>query len=42
MGPRERRVIHVTLQDDPEVTSSSVESGRGDLKQVIVALKKKD
>ena len=42
MGPRERRVIHVTLQDDPEVTSSSVESGRGDLKQVIVSLKKKD
>jgi spoIIIJ-associated protein len=40
MGPRERRVIHVTLQDNPDVVSSSVESGRGDLKQVIVSLKK--
>jgi len=42
MGPRERRVIHVTLQDHPDVVSTSIESGRGDLKQVVVSLKKQD
>jgi len=38
MNAHDRRIIHVTLQDDPEITTES--EGEGALKKVIVSLKK--
>ncbi len=38
MNARDRRIIHVTLQDDPEITTQS--EGEGPLKKVVISLKK--
>lgn len=38
MNAHDRRIIHVTLQDDPEVTTES--EGEGAMKKVVVSLKK--
>ncbi|MGH2453498.1 MAG: RNA-binding cell elongation regulator Jag/EloR [bacterium] len=37
MGPRDRRVIHVTLQDDPKV--STVSRGERDMRRVVIVPK---
>ena len=39
MNSHDRRIIHVTLQEDTEITTES--AGEGNLKSVIIALKKK-
>ena len=38
MNAHDRRIIHVTLQDDPEITTES--EGEGAMKKVVVSLKK--
>ena len=38
MNAHDRRIIHVTLQDDPELETRS--EGEGALKKVIISLKK--
>ena len=38
MNARDRRVIHVTLQNDPELTTESI--GEGAFKKVVISLKK--
>ena len=38
MNAHDRRIIHVTLQDDPELVTES--SGEGALKRVVVSLRK--
>lgn len=38
MNAHDRRIIHVTLQDDPEVMTES--EGEGNLKKVVISLKK--
>ncbi|MBQ7396166.1 MAG: KH domain-containing protein [Lentisphaeria bacterium] len=38
MNAHDRRIIHVTLQDDPEVTTES--EGEGAMKKVVISLKK--
>ena len=38
MNAHDRRIIHVTLQDDPELTTMS--EGEGNLKKVVISLKK--
>jgi spoIIIJ-associated protein len=38
MNSHDRRIIHITLQDDPEITTAS--EGEGTLKNVIIAAKK--
>ena len=38
MNAHDRRIIHVTLKDDPEVTTESI--GEGAMKKVVVSLKK--
>ena len=38
MTAHDRRIIHVTLQDDPELTTMS--EGEGNLKKVVISLKK--
>ena len=40
MNSHDRRIIHVTLQDDTEISTESL--GDGNLKSVIIAVKKKD
>ena len=40
MNAHDRRIIHLTLQDDPEITTES--EGEGNLKKVVVSLKKED
>ena len=40
MNAHDRRIIHITLQDDPELTTESV--GEGAMKKVVIALKKND
>lgn len=40
MNSHDRRIIHVSLQDDAEISTES--SGEGNLKSVIIAVKKKD
>lgn len=39
MNAHDRRIIHVTLKDDPEVTTESI--GEGAMKKVVVSLKEK-
>ena len=39
MNARDRRIIHVTLKDDPEVTTESI--GEGAMKKVVVSLAEK-
>jgi len=38
MNARDRRIIHITLQDDSEITTESV--GEGSLKKVVISAKK--
>ena len=38
MNAHDRRIIHLTLQDDPEITTES--EGEGSFKKVVVSLKK--
>jgi spoIIIJ-associated protein len=38
MSPFERRVIHMTLSDDPDVTTESI--GEGESRKVMVLLRK--
>ncbi len=38
MNAHDRRIIHVTLQDDPEIETSS--EGEGAMKKVVISLKK--
>lgn len=38
MNSHERRIIHITLQDDPEIITES--EGDGSLKKVVISLKK--
>lgn len=38
MNAHDRRIIHVTLQDDPELLTQS--EGEGNLKKVVISLKK--
>ena len=38
MNAHDRRIIHLTLQDDPEITTES--EGEGSVKKVVVSLKK--
>ncbi len=38
MNAHDRRIIHITLQDDPEITTLS--EGEGSLKKVVINLKK--
>lgn len=38
MNARDRRIIHVTLQNDPELTTESI--GEGAFKKVVISLKK--
>lgn len=38
MNAHDRRIIHVTLQDDAEITTQS--EGEGNLKKVVISLKK--
>lgn len=37
MNAHDRRIIHITLQEDPEVTTASV--GEGPMKKVVISLK---
>ena len=38
MNAHDRRIIHVTLQDDPEISTES--EGEGARKKVVISLKK--
>lgn len=38
MNAHDRRIIHITLQEDPEITTESV--GEGALKKVVISVKK--
>ena len=38
MNSHDRRIIHISLQDDPEITT--VSEGEGSLKKVVISLKK--
>ncbi|MBQ9804672.1 MAG: KH domain-containing protein [Lentisphaeria bacterium] len=38
MNAHDRRIIHITLKDDPEVTTESI--GDGAMKKVVISLKK--
>ena len=40
MNAHDRRIIHITLKDDPEVTTESL--GDGQMKKVMISLKKAD
>ena len=40
MNAHDRRIIHVTLKDDPEVTTESI--GEGAMKKVVVSLRTKE
>lgn len=40
MNAHDRRIIHITLQDDPALVTES--EGEGTMKRVVVALKKED
>ena len=40
MNAHDRRIIHVTLKDDPELTTESI--GEGAMKKVVISLKKED
>ena len=40
MNAHDRRIIHITLQDDPALVTES--AGEGALKRVVVSLKKED
>ncbi len=40
MNAHDRRIIHVTLKEDPELTTESL--GEGALKKVVISLKKED
>ena len=40
MNAHDRRIIHVTLKDDPELTTES--RGEGAMKKVVISLKKED
>ena len=39
MNAHDRRIIHITLKDDPEVTTESI--GEGAMKKVVIALNNK-
>jgi spoIIIJ-associated protein len=38
MNAHDRRIIHITLQEDPEITTESL--GEGSLKKVVISVKK--
>lgn len=38
MNAHDRRIIHITLQEDPEITTESI--GDGSLKKVVISVKK--
>ncbi len=38
MNAHDRRIIHITLQEDPEISTESI--GEGSLKKVVIAVKK--
>lgn len=40
MNAHDRRIIHVTLKDDPELTTESM--GEGAMKKVVISLRKED
>lgn len=40
MNAHDRRIIHVTLKEDPELTTESI--GEGAFKKVVISLKKED
>ena len=40
MNPHDRRIIHMTLKDDAELTTES--EGEGTMKKVVISLKKAD
>ena len=40
MNAHDRRIIHVTLKDDPELTTESI--GEGAMKKVVISLRKED
>ncbi len=40
MNAHDRRIIHVTLQDDPEITTES--EGDGAIKKVVISLRKEE
>ena len=40
MNAHDRRIIHMTLKDDPEITT--VSEGEGAMKKVVISLKKED
>ncbi len=40
MNSHDRRIIHVTLQDDPEIETNS--EGEGSMKKVVISLKKEE
>ncbi|HPO89920.1 MAG TPA: KH domain-containing protein [Victivallales bacterium] len=42
MNSHERRVVHTTLQQDPEITTESLETDNPRLKRVVVKLSKKE
>lgn len=39
MNGRDRRIIHVTLEEDQEITTESIESSNDRLKSIVVSLK---
>ena len=40
MNAHDRRIIHITLKDDPEITTESI--GDGAMKKVVISLKKSE
>ena len=40
MNAHDRRIIHMALRDDPEITTES--EGEGAMKKVVISLKKED
>jgi spoIIIJ-associated protein len=40
MNSHDRRLIHVALQDDPDISTESL--GDGSLKSVIISIKKQE
>ena len=40
MNAHDRRIIHVTLQDDPEIMTES--EGDGAIKKVVISLRKEE
>ena len=40
MNSHDRRIVHMTLKDDIEVTSESREEGDSNMKKIVISLKK--